>query len=34
MVSRESDQLIVLGDGNADHVGKRLAVVRSPYRKH
>ena len=33
-VSRESDQLIVLGDGRAVHKGKRLAVVRSPQRKH
>ncbi len=26
---RESDQLIVLGDGKADHMGKGLAEIRS-----
>ena len=30
----ESDQLIVLGDGKADHVGKGLTGIRSLQRKH
>ena len=34
MSRRESDQLIVLGDGSAVHKGKRLTVIRSPHRKH
>jgi hypothetical protein len=29
MTIRESDQLIVLGDGRADHMGKGLAETRS-----
>ena len=29
MAIRESDQLIVLGDGRADHMGKGLAETRS-----
>jgi hypothetical protein len=31
---RESDQSIVLGDGNAGHRGKGLTGSRSPQRKH
>jgi len=31
---RESDQLIVLGDGKADHEGKGLTGIRSLQRKH
>jgi len=31
---RESDHLIVLRDGNADHMGKGMTVQRSPHRKH
>src|SRR2546426_11305409 len=34
MARRESDQLIVLGDGRADHRGKGLTGVRSWHRKH
>ena len=34
MVRRESHQLIVLGDGRADHMGKGLTEVRSWQRKH
>ena len=34
MARRESDQLIVLGDGRADHRGKGLTEVRSWQRKH
>ncbi len=34
MVRGESDQLIVLGDGRADHRGKGLTEVRSWQRKH
>jgi len=32
-IARESDQLIVLRDGRADHKGKGLAGSRSPQRK-
>ena len=31
---RESDHLIVLRDGKADHMGKGMTVLRSPQRKH
>ena len=34
MIRRESDQLIVLGDGRADRRGKGLTEVRSWQRKH
>ncbi len=34
MTVRESDHLIVLRDGNADHKGKGMTVLRSPQRKH
>jgi RNA-directed DNA polymerase len=34
MDDRESDQLIVLGGGRADHMGKELTVIRSLQRKH
>ena len=34
MVNRESEQLIVLGDGSTVDKGKRLTVIRSPDRKH
>jgi RNA-directed DNA polymerase len=34
MGGRESDHLIVLGDGNAAHKGKGMTVLRSPERKH
>ena len=30
----ESDPLIVLGDGKADHMGKGWTMLRSPQRKH
>ncbi len=31
---RESDTLIVLGDGRADHMGKGCTRLCSPHRKH
>lgn len=31
--SRESDHCIVLRDGRADHMGKAVAMMRSPQRK-
>jgi len=34
MTMRESDQSIVLGDGNAAHRGKGLTGRRSPHRTH
>lgn len=34
MTFRESYSLIVLRDGNADHMGKGWAEIRSPQRKH
>ena len=33
MVVGKSDQLVVLGDGNADHMGKGLTNTRSQQRK-
>src|SRR3989441_11353961 len=33
-IGGESDPLIVLGDGRADHQGKGRTEVRSWYRKH
>ena len=32
--NRESDQLTVLRDGKADHVGKGLTGIRNLQRKH
>ncbi|MFQ5484990.1 MAG: reverse transcriptase domain-containing protein, partial [Desulfobacterales bacterium] len=34
MTVRESDHLIVLGDGKAGHKGKGMTVLRSPQREH
>ena len=34
MIGRESDHLIVLRDGRADHMGKGVTGIRSSQRKH